>query len=72
MQLDFSKQIKAARSGPKSAAQTPAEPEERKKGSAVNQPNSAASSITFSGKVTQSLKNKVKEHNEKHSKKNLS
>ena len=31
MQLDFSKQIKAARSGPKSAAQTPAEPEERKK-----------------------------------------
>lgn len=69
MQLDFSKQIKAARSGPKSAAQTPAEPEERKKGSAVNKPNSAASSITFSEKVTQSLKNKVKEHNEKHSKK---
>jgi len=69
MQLDFSKQIKAARSGQKNAAQTPAEPEERKKGSAVNQSNSAASSITFSEKVTQSLKNKVKEHNEKHSKK---
>lgn len=69
MELDFSEQIEAKRPGPKSAAQTPAEPHERKKGSSVNEPGSAAGSITFSEKVTQSLKNKVKEHNEKHSKK---
>ena len=69
MQLDFSEEIKAKRPGPKSSAQTPAEPHERKKGSSVNEPGSAAAAITFSEKVTQSLKNKVKEHNEKHSKK---
>lgn len=69
MNLDFSEQIKAKRPGPKSAAQTPAEPDERKKGSSVNEPGSAAGAITFSEKVTQSLKNKVKEHNEKYSKK---
>jgi hypothetical protein len=69
MELDFSQQIQAGRPGPKSAAQTPAKPEERKKGSSVNEPGSAAGAITFSEKVTQSLKNKVKEHNEKHSKK---
>jgi hypothetical protein len=69
MELDFSQQIEAGRPGPKSAAQTPAKPEERKKGSSVNEPGSAAGAITFSEKVTQSLKNKVKEHNEKHSKK---
>lgn len=69
MELDFSKKIEAKRPGPKSGAQTPADPHERKKGSSVNEPGSAAAAITFSEKVTQSLKNKVKEHNEKHSKK---
>ena len=69
MELDFSEKIEAKRPGPKSAAQTPAKPNERKKGSSVNEPGSAAGAITFSEKVTQSLKNKVKEHNEKHSKK---
>jgi hypothetical protein len=69
MELDFSEKIQAKRPGPKSAAQTPAEPHERKKGSSVNEPGSAAGAITFSEKVTQSLKNKVKEHNEKHSRK---
>lgn len=69
MELDFSQQIEAGRPGPKSAAQTPAEPHEKKEGSSVNEPGSAAAAITFSDKVTQSLKNKVKEHNEKYSKK---
>lgn len=63
----------ASRPGPKSSAQTPALPHERKKGSSKNKPGSAATvmiesesdSITFSEKVTQSLKNKVKEHNSK-------
>lgn len=69
MELDFSEKIEAKRPGPKSAAQTPAEPHEKKEGSSVNEPGSAAATITFSDKVTQSLKNKVKEHNEKYSKK---
>lgn len=81
------------RQGPKSSAQTPAKPEERKKGSKTNKPGSAGTSpnakekaeknlnkkddkqkvseaaITFSEKVTNALKNKVKEHNNKYSKK---
>ena len=69
MELDFSEKLQAGRAGPKSAAQTPAEPEERKKGSSVNEPGSAAGAITFSEKVTTALKNKVKKHNEKYSKK---
>jgi hypothetical protein len=81
MEFDFSKQIKeffinsseAARSGPKSGAQTPAKPEDRKSGSSKNKKDSASSgessSITFSEKVTVSLQNKVKEHNEKYDKK---
>jgi len=69
MELDFSEKLKAGRPGPKSAAQTPAKPEENKKGSSVNEPGSAAGAITFSEKVTTSLKNKVKEHNEKSNKK---
>jgi len=80
MELDFSKKIKefleqteaAKRGGPKSGAQTPAKPSERKKGSSKNKKGSAGGkggSITFSAKVVQSLKNKVAEHNEKHSKK---
>ena len=74
MELDFSDKIKeyfsnnseAARSGPKSGAQTPAKPSERKKGSSKNAKDSASSSeessITFSDKVTKALQNKVKEH----------
>jgi hypothetical protein len=69
MELDFSEELKAGRAGPKSAAQTPAKPEERKEGSSVNEPGSAAGAINFSEKVTIALKNKVKKHNEKHSKK---
>ena len=79
MEYDFSKEAKeflesqsAKRSGPKSGAQTPAEPSERKKGSSKNEKGSAGKDgkkITFSEKVVTALKNKVKEHNEKHSKK---
>jgi hypothetical protein len=75
--VDFSDKIReksfsTSRPGPKSAAQTPAKPEERKRGSKVNKPESAATnkaSITFSEKTTQALKNKVVEHNKKYSKK---
>ena len=62
----------AARPGPKSGAQTPAKPSEKKKGSSKNKPGSAGEKggkITFSEKVLTSLKNKVKEHNAKHKKK---
>ena len=95
MELDFPEELRAARPGPKSGAQTPSKPEERKKGSSKNEPGSAGTSpeskekskktlekkddkdlvkeskakITFSDKVTTSLKNKVKEHNEKSGKK---
>jgi len=61
--------VAAKRSGPRSAAQTPSKPSERKKGSSKNKKGSAGKggpSITFSEKTTQALKNKVKEHNEKH------
>ena len=71
------KKSDAGRQGPKSAAQTPAKPDERKKGSKVNKPgsagtkkyNSSMAAITFSEKTTTALKNKVAEHNEKYSKK---
>jgi len=81
MEYDFSDKAKdflesqsAKRSGPKGSAQTPAKPSERKKGSSKNKEGSAggdkkAPAITFSDKVITSLKNKVKEHNEKSSKK---
>ena len=81
MEFDFSDKIKeffsnsseAARSGPKSDAQTPAKPEERKEGSSKNKKDSASSgessSIAFSEQITVALKNKVKEHNEKYDKK---
>jgi hypothetical protein len=65
--------IDAARSGPKSSAQTPAKPSERKKGSLKNKPGSAGSksdkAIEFSKKVIEALKNKVKEHNSNNKKK---
>ena len=81
MEYDFSDQAKeflelqaAKRPGRKSGAQTPAKPSERKKGSKKNPKGSAgggkkAPAITFSEKVITALKNKVKEHNSKHSKK---
>ncbi len=62
----------AKRRGPKSGAQTPAEPSERKKGSKRNKKGSAkkgGGKITFSEKTTNTLKEKVKAHNEKSSKK---
>jgi hypothetical protein len=62
----------AKRPGPKSSAQTPAKKSEQKKGSSKNKPGSAAekgSEITFSDRVLESLKMKVKEHNSKSSKK---
>lgn len=63
----------AKRKGPKSAAQTPAKPSERRKGSSRNKPGSAGTksdkAIDFSKKVIEALKNKVKEHNSKYSKK---
>ena len=50
------KKSDAGRPGPKSGAQTPAKPEERKKGSDVNKPGSAGTksyaAITFSEKTT--------------------
>jgi hypothetical protein len=65
--------IDAARSGPKSPAQTPSKPSERRKGSSKNKPGSAGSksdkAIEFSKKIIEALKNKVKEHNSKNKKK---
>ena len=72
IQNGFLEEIEAARPGPKSGAQTPAKPNEKKKGSSKNKPGSAGEKggkITFSEKVLTSLKNKVKEHNAKHKKK---
>lgn len=93
LELDFSELIAKKRPGAKSAAQTPAKPEEKKKGSNVNEPGSAGTTpeakerakkvletkndkqliseaeIVFSEKVTNALKEKVKNHNSKHSKK---
>ena len=62
----------AKRPGRKYGAQTPAKPSERKKGSSKNKPGSAGKSgpaITFSEKVTNSLREKVKNHNAKSKKK---
>lgn len=62
----------AKRRGPKSAAQTPSAPSEKRRGSSKNKKGSAGKSgpaITFSAKTTQGLKNKVKEHNTKSAKK---
>jgi hypothetical protein len=80
MELDFSSKIKelfenseaAKRSGPKSGAQTPAKPSERRKGSDKNPAGSASKDgarIEFTEKIINSLQEKVKNHNEKHSKK---
>jgi hypothetical protein len=68
----LSVEIEAKRPGPKSSAQTPAKPSERKEGSSKNKSGSAGTNgdaITFSAKVIEMLKNKVKNHNAKHSRK---
>jgi hypothetical protein len=66
-------ETEAKRSGPKSSAQTPAKPEEKRSGSSKNSPGSAETSseksIQFSKKIIETLKSKVKEHNSKYSKK---
>lgn len=66
-------EIEAKRPGPKSSAQTPSKPSEKKRGSSKNEPGSAgeksSDAITFSNKVIEALKNKVREHNSKHSRK---
>ena len=66
-------ELNAKRRGPKSSAQTPSKPSERRKGSSRNKPGSAGTKsdkgIEFSKKVVEALKNKVKEHNSKYSKK---
>lgn len=91
--IDLSEIIAKKRQGPKSSAQTPANPDERKKGSKMNEPGSAGTTpeakerakealkrkddkqlvskaeITFSEKVINALKEKVKNHNAKYSKK---
>lgn len=80
MEFDFSLQIKdlfenseaAKRPGPKSSAQTPAEPSERRKGSDKNPEGSASKDgkkIQFTEKIIKALQEKVNNHNEKHSKK---
>ena len=67
--LAYLDESEAKRPGPKSGAQTPAKPSEKKKGSDKNKPGSAGEKggkITFSESVIKSLKEKVKKHNEKH------
>ena len=65
--------LESARPGPKSSAQTPAKPSERRKGSGKNPKGTAtkekAAKIEFTEAVITALKNKVKEHNAKSSKK---
>ena len=63
-----SKKKRSGGSYGKDAKKTPAKPSERKKGSKKNKKGSAASKsgkVTFSAKTTETLKNKVKEHNSK-------
>lgn len=80
MEIDFSERIKqlfdaseaAERSGPKSAAQTPAPKEDQRKGSSKNPKGSAGEDggkIEFSEKIVNSLEEKVRSHNEKYDKK---
>ena len=67
--LAYLDESEAKRPGPKSGAQTPAKPSERKKGSDKNKPGSAGEKggkIKFSESVIESLKEKVKKHNEKY------
>jgi hypothetical protein len=69
---NLSVSLSAKRSGPKSSSQTPAPKSDQRYGSKKNPKGSAGEKgkeITFSEKVVQALKNKVKEHNAKYSKK---
>ena len=69
----LSVEIEAKRPGRKGAAQTPSSQSERKSGSSKNKPGSAGeksdNAISFSNKVVEALKNKVKDHNAKQSRK---
>ena len=78
MELDFSERIKslfessAKRSGPKSGAQTPAPKSDQKTVSDKNKKGSAGEDggkIEFTEKITNSLQEKAKTHNEKYDKK---
>ena len=59
MEVDFSQQITEAknRSGAKSSSQTPAKPDERKKGSKINEPGSAGTTPNAKEKAKQNLEN---------------
>ena len=63
--LDFSKAIAKKRQGPKSSAQTPAKPDERKKGSSRNEPGSAGTSPDAKEKAEKNLKKKDEKEDEK-------
>jgi hypothetical protein len=82
MEIDFSSKLRgffgvesdaASRPGPKSGAQTPSKPSERRRGSKKNKRDSASSDsdskITFTEKIIKSLKQKVGDHNDKYDKK---
>jgi hypothetical protein len=60
MEVDFSQQIIEAksRSGPKSSAQTPAKPDERKKGSKMNEPGSAGTTPDAKQRAKEALERK--------------
>ena len=60
MEVDFSQQIIEAknRSGPKSSAQTPAKPDERKKGSKINEPGSAGTTPDAKERAKENLEKK--------------
>ena len=59
MELDFTDEIKAGRPGPKSSAQTPSKPEERKKGSTKNKPGSAGHLQTPKKKLKKSYRDRM-------------
>jgi hypothetical protein len=56
--VDLSQLIAKKRQGPKSSAQTPAKPDERKKGSNVNEPGSAGTSPDAKERAKEILKKK--------------
>ena len=58
MELDFTDEIVAGRPGPKSSAQTPSKPEERKKDPSKNKPGSAGTSPDSKEKAEKILEEK--------------
>jgi hypothetical protein len=56
--VDLSSLIAKKRQGPKSSAQTPAKPEEKKKGSTTNEPGSAGTTPEAKEKAKEILKRK--------------